>query len=407
MASGGNYSFFNHNLGTSAMKQAFDRPKLLQHRQTVEKRLETFESSNQSENVPTVRQITVKEGVQENAQLIPHPPSSPRSNKADNLRVAAVLNSKGKKRLRHESPRTSPSDSDDEKRLHKLGHNTKLEPLERRGSTGSLDSIGSTESVSSRTNRNIRGIEPLKDIGSDKQLVNSFKSYQSSAKNDGLSKKILKQNVVHPLRVTEEPTELKCEVLPQSFPIKSTSEQPPLLNNTCPPDDDVTLSSDDSLTSVSGSEEDSLIDSGDEGTNEKPASRRDPNSTLPTLPDPSADKTLEKNSSGLYESISATDRDGDKVKRNSTSDLKKLSKALSKVATGDEMYASDTELSIRSTGQGSIVSNLSILPRLPASRARMRTGSFLKEEMDRYFPDRQIGVFVATWNMHEEKVCFV
>jgi len=39
-----------------------------------------------------------------------------------------------------------------------------------------------------------------------------------------------------------------------------------------------------------------------------------------------------------------------------------------------------------------------------ARRARTRSGNFLKEEMERYFPDRQIGIFVATWNMHEEKV---
>lgn len=27
------------------------------------------------------------------------------------------------------------------------------------------------------------------------------------------------------------------------------------------------------------------------------------------------------------------------------------------------------------------------------------------EELDRYFPDRRVGVYVATWNMHGEKVC--
>ena len=43
---------------------------------------------------------------------------------------------------------------------------------------------------------------------------------------------------------------------------------------------------------------------------------------------------------------------------------------------------------------------MSMLPRVPAQKR----SSNLKEEMERYLPDHQIGVFVATWNMHEEKL---
>ena len=42
---------------------------------------------------------------------------------------------------------------------------------------------------------------------------------------------------------------------------------------------------------------------------------------------------------------------------------------------------------------------LSMVPRVCARRENLLT-----EEMERYFPDNQIGVFVGTWNMHEEKV---
>ena len=41
----------------------------------------------------------------------------------------------------------------------------------------------------------------------------------------------------------------------------------------------------------------------------------------------------------------------------------------------------------------------SMVPRVCARRENLLT-----EEMERYFPDNQIGVFVGTWNMHEEKV---
>ena len=108
----------------------------------------------------------------------------------------------------------------------------------------------------------------------------------------------------------------------------------------------------------------------------------------------------------IYQNQDVTQNEGikDDLKHNSSSDLRQLSKALEKVATDDETYASDTDLSFRSTGQASNFSPSTLLPRVSARRARTRSGNFLKEEMERYFPDRQIGIFVATWNMHEEKV---
>lgn len=415
MADGGNYSFSSHNLQTPAMRQSFNRPaaKLLQHRQSqsAENRLRT--SPNKGGGSQDDTSLAVKEEDAQRVKYVPHPPSSPRSSTAGaNPRVAA-LNSKGVKRSRHESPRNSPSGSEDERRIHKQVYNVVLDPVRRRGSTGSLDSMGSNESLGSprdrnkSLNRNLRGIEPLKDIGSDKELINSFKSYQSSAKNDDSGRKILKKNVVHPFIVTKEQNDSEeiCEQK-ETSPVKSNSEQSMLLNNKSPSEDEVTLSSsNDSLTSVSDSEENSISNSDtSESKNQGKAKLRDPNSTLPTLPNQLNNRTLAANSSsGLYESIHPNEQNNENVRNNSTSDLRHLSKALEKVATNDERYASDTDLSVRSTGQASNVSTLSMLPRVSARRARTRSGNFLKEEMERYFPDGKIGVFVATWNMHEEK----
>ena len=458
MADGGNYSFFNHNLRTTAMQQSFDRPKLLQQRQSQSPENRLDSSSGKAAGGKKDTPLLVREGDSQNVKFVPHPPSSPRSNSGTsegNPRVAA-LNSKGVKRTRYESPRTSPSGSEDERRNRKHVLNVMLDPLplKRRGSTGSLDSIGSSESLGSprdrnrNANRNLRGIEPLKDIGSDKELINNFKSYQNSAKNDDLGKKILKKNVVHPLRVEQEQIESNEDVSTQteSTPIKSNCEKSTVLYDEPPAEDEVTLSSsNDSLTSVSDSEENSISNSDTETKNKNLAIQRDPNSTLPTLPGQLNDRTLGANASGLYESmhpreinqndlqsvlpgklndqtvatnasglyesirpnegIYQNERNQDDLQHNSTSDLRQLSKALEKVATDDERYASDTDMSFRSTGQMSNVSAAStLLPRVSARRARTRSGNFLKEEMERYFPDRQIGIFVATWNMHEEKV---
>ena len=458
MTDGGNYSFFNHNLRTTAMQQSFDRPKLLQQRrsQSAGNRLDSSSNKAVESNKDTV--LLVKEGDAQNVKFVPHPPSSPRSNSGTqegNPRVAA-LNSKGVKRSRYDSPRTSPSGSEDERRSRKHVLNVTLDPLplKRSGSTGSLDSIGSSESFGSprdgnrSANRNLRGIEPLKDIGSNRELLKNFKSYQNSAKNEDLGKKMLKKNVVHPLRVEQQQADLSTQSA--STPIKSNSGTITVLDDEPPAEDEVTLSSsNDSLTSVSDSEENSISTSDKESKNQCKPIQRDPNSTLPTLPD---NRTLEANQSGLYESVHPSERnpndipsvqtgelngqgdvinlsgfydsvhqnDGiynnqgapvyqnegvqDDLQLNSTSDLRQISKALEELATGDGTYASDTELSSRSTGEASGISSSTLLPRVSARRARTRSGNFLKEEMERYFPDRQIGIFVATWNMHEEKV---
>ena len=451
MAEGGNYSFFNHNLRTTAMKQSFDRPKVLQQRQSQTAGNRVDSSSHKAFASQKDTPLLVKEGNAKNVTFVPHPPSSPRSNSRPgevSPRVAA-LNAKGVKRTRHDSSMTSPSGSEDERRTHKHVANVVLDPLplKRSGSTGSLDSIGSSESFGSprdgnrSINRNLRGIEPLKDIGSDKDLINSFKSYQNNAKNDDLGKKVLKKNVVHPLRVEQQQVQSKEDVSVQteSTLIKSKSEQSTVVNKEPPAEDEITLSSStDSFTSVSDSEENSISNSDAEGKFQGKAVHRDPNSTLPTLPvqfnhdtlgaDTSHlydnvhltgneyenypqgaltgqhhDRTLTANASGLYESIRPNDRNQDDVQRNSASDLQQLSKALEQIAT-DERCASDTDLSFRSTGQFSNVSTSTLLPRVSARRARTRSGNFLKEEMERYLPERQIGIFVATWNMHEEKV---
>lgn len=47
---------------------------------------------------------------------------------------------------------------------------------------------------------------------------------------------------------------------------------------------------------------------------------------------------------------------------------------------------------------------VTLLPRVPASRARDRNSNFIEEELEKYLPERKLMVFVGTWNMHGEKV---
>ena len=404
-----NYSFSSHNLQTSSMQQSFNRPaKLLQQREINSAERRVALSSNDTPGSHRAIVIKSKKEESQTSRLIPHPPSSPRALSAvdANPRLAA-LNSKGVKRLRHESPQTSPS-SENESKGHKHAFGVILDPLplRRRGSTGSLDSVESSESADSprnttRGNRNLRGTEPLKDIGSSTEIVSSFKNYQSSAKNDS-SKKFTKKNVVHPMRVTQEQNNAAVMVSGHKEAASAKSGQSVSLNDKIPSEDEVTLSSDGSFTSVSESNEESINNSKiSERRNQKLATQREPNSTLPTLPAGNVDNTLVASSNVLYESVHPNEFKQD---HNSASDLRKLSKALEKVVTNEDKYASDSELSVRSMGEASNLSTLSILPPVCARRARTRSGNFLREEMERYFPDHRINVFVGTWNMHEEKV---
>ena len=175
------------------------------------------------------------------------------------------------------------------------------------------------------------------------------------------------------------------------------------LNDKPPSEDEVTLSSsNDSLTSVSESDEESINNSEiSERRNQKLAIQRDPNSTLPTLPAGNVDSTVVASGNGLWESIHPNEFKQD---HNSASDLRHLSKALEEVVTIEEKYTQHTDLFVQSTGEATNMSTLSTFPRVCARRAKTRNGNLLREEMERYFPDHQIGVFVGTWNMHEEKV---
>ena len=273
MADSGNYSFSSHNLPSPAMRQSFNTPAMMLQNSKLQSPENRFGlSPNKAAESQDDKPFTAKEGDTQRVKFAPHPPSSPRANAPDsNVHRVAGLNSKGVKRSRHESPRNSPSGSEDERRIHKQVNNVILDPLPmRQGSTGSLNSMGSSESLGSprQRNRNLRGVEPLRDIVSDKDVTGNFKSYQNRAKTDDSGRKILK-NVVHPMRVTHDQTAKGERNVQETLPVKVNSERSVSLNNKTPSEDEVTLSSsNDSLTSVSDSEED-LVGDGDIPRNRK------------------------------------------------------------------------------------------------------------------------------------------
>ena len=104
-----------------------------------------------------------------------------------------------------------------------------------------MDSVGSRESADgprnkSGGNRDLRGIESLKDVASATKIVSSFKHCQSSAKNDS-SKKFTKKSVAHPLRVTQKQSDAAMEVAGHKEAASVTVQSVSL--NHKPPSEDV------------------------------------------------------------------------------------------------------------------------------------------------------------------------
>lgn len=478
---GENYSFYGHNLRARPVNpqqaRQMNRPqRMVVRRGSSDNALQKLETLS---ILSPAHKTSMEAGASNNGAFVhvPRPPSTqrPSSSTSNSPNSPRAINSKSYlKRTRLESPRTSGSEDESKYPKHLFNSRNKLPsalppleitPNQRRGSTGSIGSVdsvmsavssSSTDLDSPRRHRNIRGIEPLKDIKSD--IVENFKAYQRNAKSEQMKGSCDTRHspvcVASPEKASVDETVCASDQdnkILHSTPNKSQNpelsfasqplEEPPKEGEVFAESD-----SEESLTSVSSSsgedtDSDSESDTGSIDLETKLKAdqvvtvlnkNRNPNSTLPTLPlrDEStiesgkyetmnhfqesnvADTTLKSNLSGEYESVAAyqnikTGLQSKDSHHSSTSDLTKLC-SNKKIAEPGHLghYSSDTDLSMKSAGSSQVshISQASLLPKVPANSVRSRNKNFLKEEMEKYLPDRQLGVFVATWNMHEEKV---
>ena len=490
---GKNYSFFGHNLPARSVNpqqvRQMNRPgrivvrqgsseKALQKLETLSILSPAYHSSNSVE--PGNSHSSASDLVH-----VPHPPTTQRSssNSPNESPRAGKL-----KRTRLESPRTSGSE--DERRHSKHLFNSRVKPLsalppldtaqtQRRGSTGSIGSVDSVVSAvsshcsgidSPRRHRNLRGIEPLKDIKSDKDLVGSFKAYQHNSRReqpnafvrpghniDSLTnhvnfappesdKKLVKSKDTLLADESAVNSEQEEEIW-HSTPNKSAKPEPPLVQSLAVQKEgserQFESDSDESLTTVSSSSDEDSDSTSDLETKQKSniivkslSKKRHPNSTLPTLPlhdstiesgkyetinyfqaksdleiGKVASTSVKSNLSGTYVTIKPhqdvrTNHHTEEPHRSSASDLMSLEKMRTDGHRVKDHYCSDTDLSVKSVSSSQVsgVSQASLLPKVRAHSVRSRNRNFLREEMEKYLPDHLLGVFVATWNMHEEKV---
>lgn len=385
----GNYSFYNHNLQRPTIQ-----PNRLVKQSSSENALNNFESlSILSPTAEPKEQHFAGEPLV--AGFVPHPPEAPRTKGSTPIRF------RGKKRLRNESPRTSGSE--DERLSRKQAASSNVSTLSnqiRSSSTGSRD--GSHSDPEFQRRRHYRKLEPLQRISSRKNIVDSFKMYQHSAKIEPLSQPL---KVIHDINGNDNDD----EKLTPNKAENNTKRKNDLVNDDDKYGNNVGVSEDDSFTNVSCSDDDddtlsSSSSESDEELRKKSEeiadallSKRYPDATLPSIP-----KGSVCNDTTIYENMDANISTQLSNTYETVGDFENVLHQNQK----HRHYSSDVELSRKEGSEFSYTSQTSLLPRVDARTVRLRNTNFLQEEMEKYFPEHKLSIFVATWNMHEEKVFY-
>lgn len=424
----GNYSFYNHNLRRPTLQ-----PNRLYVRQSSsENALNNFQGL--SIISPTLKSDDEPQFAGEPlvSSYVPHPPSVPRSKRSTPIRFRA------QKRSRHESPRTS----DDEKISRKQLQTTSNSRPVRSSSASSLEEFNSDPEI--RRRRHF--LEPLNTTTTQKELVSTFKVHQHQKQNESnlqplravrdkngdnnqVDLRLNKTGSFNDKNIqnNEKTSESNVNIISNensrdsrttaSTSTKNYVEENSTFFETAQPatsktqdvenDRTVSISDDDSFTNVSQSDDDdetlsSSSSESDEELKKKSEqiaeallSKRYPNATLPSIPKGTTNdithyETMDANIStqldNTYESVPG------------------FEKPLNGADKQTKRHSSDADLSTRGGSEFSYSSQTSLLPRVLAKTVKLRNTNFLQEELDKHFPEGKVTVFVATWNMHEEKV---
>lgn len=320
------------------------------------------------------------------AFFTPHPPGTPKDSAQRSPRRLKNKNSKRFERRIHPVQRKNSKDSssDEDKLSHnKQTYNTnpkasKLPPLLKQENDviesrvvpfcGGENTAGDHENLK----HNTFVLKPLSPIKDQKKLVENFKSMQSLERE-----KLHTKNKAHlkPLKPSEDVPNL---ILDGNNGLETKKSVEQSNNNSI---EDL---SESTLTSVS-SDGSSNTDSDSESSLTKDhkvlATQFYPEK--PNVPPPNHHYHRHHNSLSLSSVRDYTESTG------GHSDSEAMRR-------GKMVRRSTKEL----WNKAKIVT---LLPRVPASKARDRNSNFVKEELEKYLPERKLMIFIGTWNMHGEK----
>ncbi|XP_028410916.1 72 kDa inositol polyphosphate 5-phosphatase-like [Dendronephthya gigantea] len=310
------------------------------------------------------------ESLEKTTYFTPHPPPGKAGNSDDSQKKV-----KNKRRFARRSNRvvgvnqSNSQSSDDEKFIPEgiLNNRTtgsKLPSLSRDLHHENNTNIGVDKNLK-HLNPPILNKKPLSPIKDNQKLADNFKAKQSLERNKYESRGKGLKGPLKPLDLSEPVSTLQSNK--SAAAVNATNIDPH--EETHENDIDVNNGNDrseDTLTSVSSD------DSSDSDHESSSTSNSNLNPKAPSNPPPS------------YRG------------RRRTFSLNSVKDTLADTQAGRH---SDTE-AIRRERLGN---EAALLPRVTVAMARDRNSNFVKEELNKYLPERKLIVFIGTWNMHGEK----
>jgi hypothetical protein len=350
--------------------------------------LETSPSNTDENNAETFK----------GTYFAPHPPEKPKNSDEPGPR----RRNKNKKRFLRRSNRVDlqSQSSEDEMHINREGlldnrtTGSKLPPLPK-GLSNELESFPetrlntqATDHTSGPIDQNFKPVNPLKlkplsPIKDSHKVADNFKAKQSSerGKHEVGGKGPLKPP--NPIEKVSGLNQLNEQG--SDSPANLDSNKLRIADNINHNDGDIIEDkSENTLTSVSSDDSSSDIDS-DSPVHDKNISKAQMSPKAPTDMPPANHRHYHGSSLSLN---SARD-DPQQVDRHSDTEAIRRGRASNRQSSKELWGKART---------------VTLLPRVLASRARDRNSNFVKEELEKYLPERKLMVFVGTWNMHGEKV---
>ena len=315
-------------------------------------------------------------GSSQEIYFTPHPPEKPKSQQSRRR------NKKKRDAKRNKVGSVSQS-SEEEKLLHQQ-HNevlsdnriagSKLPPLSKESS----NAIENKPNADKLCNVHTLNLKPLSPIIGNLDVADNFKAKQSleRGKHDLKNKGPVKP--LDPIGQVSKVDSINEEG--KSFQVDKNilNKQKSISNNNKDNDSDEDNKSEKTLTSVSSND---LVSDTDSDSPDSPKTLFYPKAPSDTPPTHHRPHRNSLSLTSVKECPEPVDRHSD-------------TEAIRRGRNGNRQ---SKEL----WGKAKVVT---LLPKVPAARARDRKSNFVKEELEKYLPERKLTVFIGTWNMHGEKV---
>ena len=349
-------------------------------------------SAEKLDNSPKESAENSTGSLQETYNYKPHPPEKL---KDSTQRIRRRIKKRRDAKRNQVDSIAQRSEGEEEKLLPQQSHEelsdnrftgSKLPPLSK-----DLSNVIESELNSDKKIKHVKthtlNLKPLSPIKDSQDVADNFKAKQllERGKHD------VKRRPVKPLDPIDQVSRIdnineQAKVFKVSHDLDLNKQASTINNNENDDDSDVENKSEKTLTSVSSNDLDSVTDSDSPDSPRTQFYPKAPSGTPPSHHRPHHYDHDHRSSL----SLKSDKKDyPEQVERHSDSEAIRRGRNGNR-QSGKEMW-----------GKAKVVT---LLPRVPAARARDRNSNFVNEELEKYLPERKLMVFIGTWNMHGEKV---